>query len=93
MRTVSPVLATAVLAATSLAALAAPLPAQEPAKADCLLTQLAATPQPSVATPAAIDAERPAWLSTTLTDVCSGAEFTLAQFSPEAVFVHPMATW
>jgi hypothetical protein len=95
MRSLPPLIAAAALGAASLAAFAAPSPLQETADpAACLLPASLATPQPA-ATPAGnvvVDPKR-AWLWSPLTDACSGESFTLAQFAPKAVFVHPMATW
>lgn len=102
MRSASPLIAAAALGAVSFAALAAPSPLaapdalqQTPETAACLLTASAATPQPAAtpATAAAIDPALAAWYAAPLTDACSGTTFTLAQFAPKAVFVHPMATW
>jgi hypothetical protein len=61
----------------------------------CILTALAGTPTAPTGTPVVreVQAARPAWLSAPLTDACSGATFSLAQFAGKTVFVHPMATW
>ena len=67
--------------------------AQEPA-ADCAATfwlgAPEATPQPGAAE---IQEKRPVWLTTQLTDACSGEAFTLADFAGKTLFVESMATW
>ncbi|MFM9108758.1 MAG: hypothetical protein ACKOWF_18895 [Chloroflexota bacterium] len=99
MRPVPPLIAAAVLGAASLASLAAfaaPAPLQQtPEAAACLLSAEIATPRAVAATPAAtrMDPALAAWYAAPLTDACSGQTFTLAQFAPKAVFIHPMATW
>ena len=95
MRPRSRFIATAALGAASLAGLAAPAPSMAQIDpASCLLTVSLATPRPA-ATPAGNQIQSPvqAWLTAPLTDACSGTPFTLAQFAPKAVYVHPMATW
>jgi thiol-disulfide isomerase/thioredoxin len=37
--------------------------------------------------------EAPTWLTTELTDACTGQRFTLGGFTGKTVYVEPMATW
>lgn len=95
MKPVPTIIAAVALGAASSFTVAAPSPMQEtPEAASCILPAALATPAPA-ATPATtrMDATLAAWYAAPLTDVCSGETFTLAQFAPKAVFVHPMATW
>jgi hypothetical protein len=87
----------AVLAVAVLLPLAGinPTAAQE-ATAECASTfwlePLAATAEAdevAVSTTAYV----PAWMTTELTDACSGEVFTLADFAGKTLFVEPMATW
>jgi hypothetical protein len=49
-----------------------------------------ATPEPGAAQ---IQEKRPVWLTTELTDACSGEAFTLADFAGKTLFIESMATW
>jgi hypothetical protein len=55
------------------------------------LAPRAATPPAEPA--AASDHEAPVWMTTELTDACSGQSFTLADFAGKTLYVEPMATW
>jgi hypothetical protein len=55
------------------------------------LAPLAATPEPKA--PAQTTGEAPRWLTTELTDACSGEAFTLADFAGKTLYVESMATW
>lgn len=96
-RAVPASLAALALGAAGAVSLAAPTAQDVPAYAAdaCILSALAATPTAATTTPEVreVTAARPAWLTTSLTDACSGASFDLAQFAGKTVFVHPMATW
>jgi hypothetical protein len=56
------------------------------------LEPLAASPEPSEIAAKATEAP-PAWLTSELTDACSGETFTLADFSGKTLYVESMATW
>lgn len=43
--------------------------------------------------PAQISESAPAWLSTDLTDACSGETFALADFAGKTLYIESMATW
>ena len=70
--------------------------AQE-APAACASAQWLESPATAVGTaePAGreITAPTPAWMTTELTDACSGETFTLADFAGKAVYLEAMATW
>jgi thiol-disulfide isomerase/thioredoxin len=53
----------------------------------------AATPQSGDAAGREVTPAEPAWMTTELTDACSGETFALADFAGKAVYVEAMATW
>ena len=58
------------------------------------LAPVAAGTDDANATPPAQNSESaPAWLSTDLTDACSGETFALADFAGKTLFIESMATW
>lgn len=76
--------------------LAAPLAARaQETTAECAgalwLAPAEATPEPEASARTAADA--PSWLTTELTDACSGEVFTLADFAGKTLYVESMATW
>jgi thiol-disulfide isomerase/thioredoxin len=84
---------TLLLAWLSLLSAPASVGAQEPAT-DCASTfwleAPEATPQPGARQ---IRDPSPAWLTTELTDACTGEVFTLADFAGKTLFIESMATW
>lgn len=91
---------------TFIAALAAaavlPGPAMERATAqdaapacasDVWLAPVSAGTGDAATPPAQISESAPAWLSTDLTDACSGETFALADFAGKTLYIESMATW
>jgi thiol-disulfide isomerase/thioredoxin len=57
------------------------------------LEPLADSAETAEAAPLVTAEAAPAWLTTELTDACSGETFTLADFAGKTLFVEAMATW
>jgi thiol-disulfide isomerase/thioredoxin len=53
----------------------------------------AATPESGDAAGKEVTPAMPAWMTTELTDACSGETFSLADFAGKVVYVEAMATW
>ena len=91
---IRPIAAFVTLTAVCSTLLSAPASVGAQEATDCASTFWLEAPE---ATPEAgvrqIQEPSPAWLTTELTDACSGEAFTLADFAGKTLFIESMATW